>query len=140
MACGLHLDVSVKLYWLSQDISDKHSQSAWHQLKPKSYNALALTHWHVCSCSGCIAARNSKALTCGRKHQYVPCKSDREALSALHQTYWSCTSTACLTFAGAELQLGNSRWLDLDRGIVTSTPKIHAAIMKAINQGSNSQS
>lgn len=42
-----------------------------------------------------------------------------------------------MTFAGAALQLGNSRWLDLDRGIVTSTPKIHAAIMKAINQGSN---
>ena len=42
-------------------------------------------------------------------------------------------------FAGAALQLGKSRWLDMDRGIVTSTPKLHAAIVKAINQNQKSE-
>ena len=36
--------------------------------------------------------------------------------------------------AGAQLELGRSRWLDVDRGIVTATPQVHAAILKAINK------
>ena len=37
---------------------------------------------------------------------------------------------------GAPLELGQSRWLDIDRGIVTATPKVHAAILKAISKNS----
>lgn len=44
----------------------------------------------------------------------------------------TCLSLGCCDVAGAELQLGKSRWLDLDRGIVTSTPNVHSAIIKAI--------
>lgn len=39
--------------------------------------------------------------------------------------------------AGAALQLGKGRWLDMDWGIVTSTPKLHAAIVKAIHEKQN---
>ncbi|DBA77012.1 TPA: hypothetical protein ACH3X1_009602 [Trebouxia sp. C0004] len=38
--------------------------------------------------------------------------------------------------SGAPLELGQSRWLDIDRGIVTATPKVHAAILKAISKNS----
>lgn len=37
-----------------------------------------------------------------------------------------------LLVAGTPLQFGRGRWLDLDKGIVTSTPKAHAALIKAI--------
>jgi len=36
--------------------------------------------------------------------------------------------------AGHPLDFGKGRWLDLDRGIVTSTPTVHAALMEAILQ------
>ncbi|KAK9803731.1 hypothetical protein WJX73_008586 [Symbiochloris irregularis] len=36
--------------------------------------------------------------------------------------------------AGTPLGFGRGRWLDLDKGIVTSTPKAHAALIKAIAQ------
>ena len=36
--------------------------------------------------------------------------------------------------AGAELDFGKGRWLDLDRGIVTSTPTVHAALLRAIKE------
>lgn len=41
--------------------------------------------------------------------------------------------------SGAALQLGKGRWLDMDRGIVTSTPKLHAAIVKAISQNQSQE-
>ena len=44
----------------------------------------------------------------------------------------SDTSDACS--AGAQLALGRNRWLDVDRGIVTATPKVHAAILEAISK------
>ncbi len=34
--------------------------------------------------------------------------------------------------AGAALDFGKGRWLDLDRGIVTATPAVHAALLEAI--------
>ena len=34
--------------------------------------------------------------------------------------------------AGVPLDFGKGRWLDLDRGIVTATPAVHAALLKAI--------
>lgn len=36
--------------------------------------------------------------------------------------------------SGNALDFGKGRWLDLDRGIVTSTPTVHAALIKAILQ------
>lgn len=33
---------------------------------------------------------------------------------------------------GAALDFSKGRWLDLDRGIVTSTPKVHSAVIQAI--------
>lgn len=32
------------------------------------------------------------------------------------------------------MDFGKGRWLDLDRGIVTSTPTVHAALLDAIKQ------
>lgn len=40
----------------------------------------------------------------------------------------------CLLVAGNALDFSRGRLLDLDRGIVTSTPTIHAALLKAISQ------
>lgn len=34
--------------------------------------------------------------------------------------------------SGAPLDFGRGRWLDLDRGIVTAPPALHAAILRAI--------
>ena len=34
--------------------------------------------------------------------------------------------------SGAPLDFGRGRWLDLDRGIVTAPPALHAAILGAI--------
>ena len=39
-----------------------------------------------------------------------------------------------LLHAGSTLDFGKGRWLDLDRGIVTSTPTVHAALIKAIKE------
>lgn len=36
--------------------------------------------------------------------------------------------------AGAPLDFGRGRWLDLDRGIVTATPAVHAALLQAIKE------
>lgn len=36
--------------------------------------------------------------------------------------------------AGQELDFSKGRWLDLERGIVTSTPTIHAALLDAIKR------
>ena len=36
------------------------------------------------------------------------------------------------TDTGVPLDFSRGRWLDLDRGIVTSTPSAHAAVIKAI--------
>lgn len=41
--------------------------------------------------------------------------------------------------AGAPLDFGRGRWLDLDRGIVTSTPAVHAALLGAIAHVSGQQ-
>ena len=36
--------------------------------------------------------------------------------------------------AGAPLDFGKGRWLDLDRGIVSATPAVHKALLQAIKE------
>ncbi len=36
--------------------------------------------------------------------------------------------------AGAPLDFGKGRWLDLDRGIVSATPTVHKALLQAIKE------
>ena len=36
--------------------------------------------------------------------------------------------------AGDSLDFSKGRWLDFDRGIITSTPTVHAALLKAIQE------
>ena len=38
---------------------------------------------------------------------------------------------ACMC-AGKALDFSKGRWLDLDRGIITATPAVHTALLKAI--------
>ncbi|EIE20057.1 3',5'-bisphosphate nucleotidase [Coccomyxa subellipsoidea C-169] len=40
--------------------------------------------------------------------------------------------------SGAPLDFGKGRWLDLDRGIVSATPAVHAALLQAIQEVSQS--
>ena len=67
---------------------------------------------------------------------------DWPLMHLVRDAYYIVMHRACpdtvICCEGAKLELGRSRWLDLDRGIVTATPKVHAAILKAI--GSISQS
>lgn len=36
--------------------------------------------------------------------------------------------------SGAALDFSKGRWLDFDRGIITSTPAVHAALLKAVKE------
>lgn len=35
---------------------------------------------------------------------------------------------------GTDLDFSKGRWLDFDRGIITSTPTVHAALLKAVKE------
>lgn len=39
-----------------------------------------------------------------------------------------------IPLAGAPLDFGKGRWLDLNRGIVSATPAVHNALLKAIQE------
>lgn len=49
---------------------------------------------------------------------------------------WQCLHRSRPDFlcshAGAPLDFGKGRWLDLDRGIVSATPSVHQALLQAI--------
>lgn len=62
----------------------------------------------------------------------VTCWQVSGRVSALAAAMPQC----CDCDAGAELDFGKSRWLDVDRGIVSAPPKVHAAVIEAIKQGS----
>lgn len=46
--------------------------------------------------------------------------------------FGSCTEWVSL--AGAPLDFGKGRWLDLDRGLVSATPSVHGALLRAIKE------
>ncbi len=62
---------------------------------------------------------------------------DKEVRSARSDIAWALMAVAGAS-AGAPLDFGKGRWLDLDMGIVSATPAVHAALLEAIQEVSQS--